>query len=286
MMESALGLTLNGTGDSVQGKIVDLDPDQQNVSQIWGLQINLGTAPGNPKKKNAPSFSSTLVPTAFADLWGKVASAPQDSGYTAFWQGVVDVSDDVSGWVPADSRFMAECAAVQGGTVTKLVVRMNVDAFCSDHTKDNFRYGRVVGSIHPWLTGYPQFFDAGRVLLPVQPGARTSFFNAYSHVQKAGDKCSLYVDVGNSLSATSIGGPYVDSGNLYVCLLTSGASRFAKRNYTLLGEIPYRLDGWYEATAGILVASDGRPAGCFEHITDWNLFHQAISSDSTPCRAR
>ena len=45
--DATIGLLIAGSNDRVAGKLVDLDPQQQAVSQIWGLRIALDDLQGN-----------------------------------------------------------------------------------------------------------------------------------------------------------------------------------------------------------------------------------------------
>ena len=47
----------------VSAKIVDLDPEQQLVSQVWGLQVRMAKADGTTVLKG------DLAPAAFTDIW-------------------------------------------------------------------------------------------------------------------------------------------------------------------------------------------------------------------------
>src|SRR3954462_8069732 len=58
-----IGMALENADDRVFGKLVDLDPQQQMVSQIWGMQLRLD---GGAEKA---LFRGNFVPVAFTNLW-------------------------------------------------------------------------------------------------------------------------------------------------------------------------------------------------------------------------
>lgn len=254
-----ISLPLNGTERSVQAKCVNLDPEQQGVFELWGLKIGLQSTDANPL-----NLSSKLLPTACMDNWKKVPSAsgtdgdPHALGANAgVWQGVLEV--DLANFATGSSRFMQEALTFfdyDNRERSRLVIRMNVDAFCTDRTKPDFPYGRVVGTIRPWICGDPLCFDADRQLIPVAPNLN-NVFNAYAHVEGRYDTdgfrgYAMYIDVGNALTLDSIGGPMTDVGLLYVCLLPDGDNIYEGPKPERLGGIDYLADGWYETTAGIV----------------------------------
>ncbi len=66
-------------------KLVDLDSEQQLVSEIWGLQVRIADARGNTL------LSGEFEPAAFIDLWDRGLSAGQggDANGGAMYQSVL-----------------------------------------------------------------------------------------------------------------------------------------------------------------------------------------------------
>ena len=50
-------------------KLVDLDVNQQGVSQVWGLQVRVGIPDPKHPDQLLASVSGVMPGTAFADLW-------------------------------------------------------------------------------------------------------------------------------------------------------------------------------------------------------------------------
>src|SRR5262245_61607755 len=61
--DPAIGLTLQNAIDRVPGKLVDLDPQQQMVSMIFGMLVRLA----GPKAEAL--FEGNFYPSPFTNLW-------------------------------------------------------------------------------------------------------------------------------------------------------------------------------------------------------------------------
>ena len=228
-VDPLIGTAVNDADARVEGKLVDLDPEQQMVSEIWGFRVLMG------KAGTGLGFRSDFEATPFADIWTRFPKGQPDSFFGAFYQGILNVSDWSSG---RSSRLIQELAA--GGALPKqLSIKFVVDGYNDDSTTPLFTFGRVIGAIGIYHPGDPHHFVAGRALqlLPQSP-LNTGYAVLVDDV--------LTLDLGNSLPTQSAGGPLVDLGRLYAALLP------ATGNPILLGEIGYLMPSWYEQTAGIV----------------------------------
>jgi len=155
--DPVVGLAVSDSNDRVAGKIVDLDPQQQLVSQIWGFQVRIVGA------DNQCLVRGDFRPAAFTDLWTRAtAQGDGDAGSGACWQSVLENVEwgEVSG-----SPFLSALkAATQGG---KLSIKFNVDGYSLLSTDPEFTTGRVVGVIGPYQEGEPANFSPGRHVVPV-----------------------------------------------------------------------------------------------------------------------
>jgi Ferritin-like len=237
-VDPIVGKPVNPASSRVEGKLVDLDPEQQMVSQIWGMRVLLGSS-GQPIQ-----FGGDFEPSAFADLWPRYPQGQPDSFFGAFFQGVLDVAE----WQPGSgSRFLNEVAA-GGGAPKQLSLKFLVDGYDDDFTSPNFNLGRVVGAIGMYSVGEPHHFVAGRCLLPlptvpmVPPVPLLPVNTAYAEI----DGDLLSIDLGNSLPTQSPGGPLADLQQLCVALLPPS------QDPVVLEVIDYASSTWYTATAGIL----------------------------------
>jgi hypothetical protein len=232
-VDPVVGAPVNGSNIKVEGKLVDLDPEQQMVSEIWGFQVVLGS------DAHSFSFRSNFEVAPFADIWTRYPSGQADSYYGAFYQSVLHIVD----WKNLKkSRFMEELAQVlPSDGLGMLSIKFNVDGYNDDSTTPTFTLGRVVGSIGPYNEGEPKHFVAGRYL-PAPSSAQTPWGSAYAVMQDH----SLVLDLGNSLPTKSAGGAIDTSpGSIYAAVVSLGQT-------VLLGEIEYQSPDWYQQTAGIV----------------------------------
>lgn len=232
-----IGMPVNDPSAQIEGKLVDLDSQQQMVSQIWGFQVMVG------QPSSGVGFSSAFQVSPFADIWFRIPVPPgsPDSCFGAFYQGVLNVK-----WAGAGrSRFLQELAS--GGKPPKqLSIHFNVDAYNDNWDTPDFTFGRVVGSIGTYDSSEPTHFVAGRALQGVVPPTTSPspYNTARAYAQIVGDVLTL--DVGNSIPYQSVGGQPVALGKLSAALLPPSGKPVT------IGEIPYASPGWYEKTAGIV----------------------------------
>lgn len=228
-LDAVLGSPINDELARVEGKIVDLDPEQQGVSEIWGLRVTVG------RPSSGCGFAGNFLSAPFADIWPRYPKGQPDSMFGAYYQSVVEAVD----WAGAGgSRWLQELC-LEGQPPTALSLRFNVDGFNDDSTSPLFTFGRVTGVLGPWTKGEPRRFLAGRILNPA-PGSPLN--TAYAEV--VGHR--LHLDLGNSLPTVSVGGALVDLGRLYLAYLDPDGSP------RLLGEIRYQDSEWYSRSTGIV----------------------------------
>ena len=231
-----VGLALTDAAPQ-HAKIVDLDPQQQMVSQIWGLQLGLLNAGGDP------AFSGKFEVAAFSDLWNRTpAGGGGDFALAAFWQSVITnvVWGNVGG-----SAILQQLQQASAGS--GLSIKFNVDGFDMNPDSSTFTTGRIVGAIGAAAPGEPHHFTIGRHCAPASP--RVYFFPAVVDTQRR----KLIADLGNALSTTLTGGPVNPSLGLELGMLPTGST------FASLGKVAVGGDGWYEQTAGIVEVPPDRP---------------------------
>ncbi|NES22625.1 MAG: hypothetical protein F6K41_27830 [Symploca sp. SIO3E6] len=249
--DPVIGMQINP--DQKKGRIVDLDSENQNVSEIWGFEIEL-------TKEGANAAKGEFKVVGFADLWfNRSIDLPPDSGdskATAFYQSIIE-NIDFSGL--AGSRFFDEL-----GTPTKLSIKFTVDRFRlnKDPQNPDYTWGRIVGVIGPYEETEPYSFVPGRLLYPKQTKDGVGEFNpgtsTFCYAPCIIDQQNnLLVDLANSFQAD--GDTYFkDVGNLQVAVKT-GVDQ-----YKIIGPINYREADWYIKEAGIQTFSD-LPQEAFDH---------------------
>jgi hypothetical protein len=229
-----VGAPVSSADGRTEGKLVDLDPEQQMVSQIWGFQVIIGGSGSGFK------IRGDFEVAAFGDIWTRYPQGQPDSFFGAFYQSVLKNLD----WKgEGASRFLKELEQLSPGdkAARKLSIKFNVDGYNDDRTSRMFTFGRVVGTIGLYSADEPVHFLAARAI-PATPNVQPQMGTAYAMI----DGNSLLVDLGNSLRAQSAGGPIVTNlGRLYVAALPANGTP------VLLGEIEYLTPNWYSQTAGI-----------------------------------
>jgi hypothetical protein len=229
-------------------KIVDLDSEQQMVSQIWGFTVQLALASGSHM------VTGRFQVAAFTDIWFRAVDAGSggDAPMGACFQSVLTplAWGDVSA-----SRFLRELREVSPGGLS---IKFNLDGVNMQSGTPTFTQGRVVGVIGPARAGEPDSFVAGR-LLRSAPGAAADpqpvvlqgtppgspVFFAPAQVDEG--RGVVRVDFGNSLSTTTPGGPLNPAlGALQLAVLAAG------KPPVLLGAVGDQAADWYTTTAGIV----------------------------------
>lgn len=173
-------------------KIVDLDPDNQCVSQIWGLQIQI-LIPGTQT-----SMTATMPPSAFSDLWARTGGAPGMSGLSASWQATLTdvVFNNVTSTNAPLLYALQQAATAAGNTLS---IRFNVDSFQADNNQSNFTFGRVAGTIGPVLATDAPRSTARRLAPSFTAPSIPTIGSSYGPVGAVwdGTRSKLILDLGN-----------------------------------------------------------------------------------------
>jgi hypothetical protein len=241
---------------AVPAKLVDLDPEQQMVSEIWGLEVRIADAQGNTLVRGAYETA------AFTDIWNRSAGGGGDIGGGAAYQSVLTRLEwgDVS-----KSPFLTALQSAANDGL--LSIKFNVDGYNMDSSSPQFASGRLVGSIGPASRAEPKHFVAGRQFLPV--GAYVPLPNFFVPAGKIGfcaasvDEAAgkIYLDLGNALPTSTAGGSPSDLGALSLSY-DSGPDQNGYEVYVPICDIAYTDKGWYEATAGVVaLPADRRLTG-------------------------
>jgi hypothetical protein len=225
------------------GKMVDLDPDQQLVSMIFGLDIALV----DDAERTALQASFEAAP--FTDIWRKGPPPGGDEAASVAYQSILHVRS----WGDlTSSKFLQQLR--QAATDNILSIKFNLDGYsmnAADAAK--FAKGRIVGTIGPAKASEPRHWVKGRHFgNEVHPAGSASpgfitnsgvnYFVAV-HDQTRGQ---IRLDLGNALPVSPAGGPNQDIGRLFLGWRNMDAS------VTEIAEVPYLAQDWYETTAGII----------------------------------
>lgn len=247
-LDPVIGVLLENADARAPGKMVDLDPQQQMVSQIWGMQVRLQSADGQAL------LQGDYEPAAFTNLWQR-----QQSGQPMDQQLACCFTSILSGvqWPPSlPSRALA--ALRQASAAGFLSLHMNVWGYARDPVNQRYSLGRVNGTIAPWQPNEPQWFALGRQMSadtpssPFVPKRKVYWFTCHQDV----DRQCVSADLGNCLPVQTGDGPIQDVGKLLLAVsiepLTGWLASIAPGKVVLLGEVSYLQQDWYAQTAGIV----------------------------------
>lgn len=222
-------------------RLVDLDTQQQLVSEIYGLSIAVG-APGQP-----PIVRGTFDTAPFADIWrGRFppGSSP-DATMSAAYQSTLSSVQ----WQPSSSRLLSELQ--DASAAGKLSIKFVLDGFNQSannpSTGEPDHLGRIVGTIGPAQEVEPQHFVLGRQCLGEESQGPWHFAAIVDEMRG-----KLIADFGNSLRTTSLGGSFDPNDHLEMVVLV-GSNQFIS-----LGPVPIEAGNWYDRTAAICEFPEGR----------------------------
>jgi hypothetical protein len=234
--EPIIGASVNSTDSPVTAKLVDLDTEQQMVSQIFGLQIKVAISATD-------YFVGNFSVISFNDIWARVGVLLGDKDFCAYYQSVLD---DVTWGDQITSPFLRQ---LQRASPNQLSIKFVVDGYQDLYYLKNFNQGRIVGTIGPTYDDEPPHFVLGRQLRPIHfnPSPDTAFsgtplYFGYARVDPSRQK--VLVDLGNSIPTQAPAGPPQELGTLSLAIVPPSG------NPTILGDYDYSL-GAYTATAGI-----------------------------------
>jgi len=290
--DPVIGMALENADDRVFGKLVDLDPQQQMVSQIWGMRLRLtsGTGTSAPGKPGAgtsdtktsgvgsPAFVGEFVPTGFTNLWLRQqnTSAPHDQMLGALYQSILRGVT----WQhhPGSEILHALRLASEEGY---LAIEFNVYGYGRDPAIPRYTFGRVNGTIGPYRREEPKHFVMGRQLVaaldqspdayPMVPANGVFTFQAKVLAHDV-----LAADFGNSLQIVDASGTLADIGTLQMAVLKTDPDTLQTSvtgdQVAILGTINYQQPGWYDKTAGVQDFDFSKDSWCVA-----NIAHQPLA---------
>ncbi|WP_281886344.1 hypothetical protein [Paenibacillus sp. YYML68] len=226
----------------VTAKLVDLDPEQQLVSAIWGLEVRIVDASGETLLRGQFETAS------FMDIWDRAASGGGDIGAGSMYQSILCELEwgDLSA-----SPFLQKLKDASPDGL--LSIKFNVDGYNMDYKSPEFTRGRVVGTIGPASATEPVHAVRGRQLMTdsaqppgnfFKPAGGINFCTAVVQEQQR----KITIDLGNALPTTVPGGPFTDLGALTIAY----ESPTSEEQWITIDTIPYLEEGWYERTGGVI----------------------------------
>lgn len=233
-------------GDRTSAKLVDLDPQQQLVSQIWGLQFRVV----DPSTGHV-ALSGEFEPTGFFDIWWnrQKSQGSGDIAASACYQSVLtDVKwGDISG-----STCLQQLKAASPDILS---IKFMTDSYAMSGPDQSF--GRIVGTVGPAVAAGPHHFVPGRQLIPqnqLRGGSSMPVGDVnYAVCNVDETRRKILVDFGNALPTTN-GSALSDIGPVLLGINDAGQEKLLP-----LGSSDYQSsDTWYETTAGVEEFPKGR----------------------------
>ncbi len=247
--DPVLTMMVADSDNSAPAKLVDLDPQQQMVSTVFGLQVRIADQAGNTLVRGV------MDPAPFVGIWPRAQGNSGDIAAGATFQSVIRGVEwgDVSG-----SPFLQQLKAASAEGL--LSIKFNVDQYSMTSTGPQFCRGRLVGSIGPATASEPEHFTIGRQFMAqFAGGGFPNPVNGINNCTGVLDETTrkILVDLGNALP-TNASTP--DLFNLGALTLEYPASYDNNGNpqWASLGAIPYLQAGWYETTAGVVALPPDR----------------------------
>lgn len=188
----SMACIVGNSPDRPSGKLVDIDPDWQLASCIYGFTVSLTDANGNIV------LQGDYEPNPFRDLWfNRVPALQGDTAASAMFQSVL--TNLKWNLEAIHSPFLqALKAAAKNGLLS---IRLTTYGYCDDKSQPNFSYGKIVGAIGPAFADEPRSFILGRRFMPANAasgGTSTNHITCFSSaIDTATD--TLQADLSNAL---------------------------------------------------------------------------------------
>jgi hypothetical protein len=199
--DPALSMRVEVQKGRTQAKIVDLDPQFQFASGLWGMRLSLMLG-------DRPVLSATLQPACFRDIYflrvivqstGKPVSG--SPGASARFTGTL--TDLAWGRDTEGITGIGALKAAAEGSGGKLAMSLLAYGYSKAGGTNDFLVGSVVGSIGPWLPGDPEMFAPGRRFAPAADSPNLPYASAsglgYMTGAVSPDGAIFSLDFGNSI---------------------------------------------------------------------------------------
>jgi len=237
--DSALSARVADSADRNSAKMVDVDPQWQMASCIWGLTIRLVGRDGTELLRGE------LESVPFRDIFFGRQTTSIDSrsiqNAGAMFRSVLRVDRWGSG-SPLVSALRAQTHE------DLLSVRLTTFGYYTESTHPRFTLGRVVGVLGVQGEHEPHSFNLARRLVPTKDPAQVPVEEQLGFLDGAlsQDRTSVTLDLSNTLRLADPLGGLVDTGAFAL-----GLAAQAGGQPTMIGPVEYRSPGWLLRTSGL-----------------------------------
>lgn len=186
--DELIGGFVKGAEGRATGKIVDLDPDMQISSQLWGVKLLIYAKNGDLLLK------ADIDTTPFRNEFFNRNSA--------HW---VAVLKNISWHEKAEKhRFLKKFKEVASQNSNQLSLNLNVYGYEIDKDKERFTLGKIIGAIGPWFEGEPHTLAPCRRLIKPNISSHDRVFPLTEFHYDAKRKYAIF-DFGQSFPVTETG---------------------------------------------------------------------------------
>ena len=265
--DPVLALAVSGAADRPSAKMVDLDPDWQMSSEIWGLTVRLF----DPTTKDL-ALQGTFGVTQFRDLFTRQlvqALAPPTPNGQAGGARFVSILTDVM-WGPAADRsdLLKELRSTTEGNELSIV--LNTFAYYYNEVDGRHTTGALTGCIGPRRKSEPRTFLGARRLpalaltIPGPPPRTVVLIGPSDAMIDAANRATI--DLGHALLVSDTDGTITDIKSIGTALSDMTAlefgllpdetgksgDRLSDGSATIFGAIDYLKPGWSKQTGGVV----------------------------------
>lgn len=249
-LDGIIGQLVTGAEGRNSGKMVDLDPDQQMVSELWGVTFRILSA------HNELLLEGRIKPTGFRDLQRRQTNGGQPNGQPmgASWTSVLE---DVKYGKLAETSpiLMALKAKTQQN---KISINLNGFGYYYAHADGRFSLGKILGSIGPWFENEPDLFAPARRLYGVYQ--RGQVFGGSNFIFDAAN-ARLSIDLGGAFPIADSIGTINTTNDFYLAVSKQPLTNppaiknvlIDSSQLEIIGKVPYQQGStWLNSTCGIV----------------------------------
>lgn len=247
--DSIIGQLIAGAEDKSCGKIVDIDPQYQLCSELWGISVRIYTS------KNELILKGKLLNCSLRDFHLRLYNESikiDVAGIVGVNYGSV-LTDLEWGETKNESKFIQELKERTDDNCVS--INLSVYGYSSDFKHNRFLLGYVVGVIGPHFSSEPNLFAPVRRLNGYSVGLE------YSDFLFEKNKNRVTINFGNSFPLFDPEGMPLDIGSLFIAasknnVITKttglGDTVIKKTESIVIGEVHYQVNDWLKNTSGIV----------------------------------
>eukprot|EP01084_Bolivina_argentea_P023170 43167_1 len=208
---------INPGASNISGRLVDLDPDQQSISRIYGFDINICDKNNN----NDILLKSKFDPASFHNMWVRDPVYDGDQRFSGSYVSILKNCE----FAEFDNKTYSVLNELKNYAKLndyKLMIKFITHLYNGDWTNElEFTYGRVYGVIGVYTKYNPiRSLKYGRYLASSYPkidyGLVGGFAGQFATIKYSKSTNNLYVDLSNYIP--TVNGNNVDIGNINIKL--------------------------------------------------------------------